>query len=78
MNRTYLAISAAVLVLAVHAATILMLVTFARDLERKKIEAETATGRIETMKDAQELRDEIETLPDDGLFNRLGRWIMPD
>lgn len=39
--------------------------------ERHKIENDALKGRIETLQDTQERRDEIETLPDDALLQRL-------
>lgn len=39
--------------------------------ERHKLENRALHGRIETLEDTQERRDEIETLPDDALLQRL-------
>lgn len=43
--------------------------------------AENAEGaarvQIEALRGAQEKRDAIEALDDDGLLDRLGRWILP-
>jgi cell division protein FtsB len=43
---------------------------------RKEIEA--AQGRIETIQDAKERKDEIQGLSDDDFLSRLGRWLLPD
>lgn len=43
-----------------------------------RIEVDRALGRIESIKEAQGKRDEIEALSDDGLLQRLGRWVLQE
>ena len=66
------------IVLAVSAAFIIAGATISlvsRQLGRSETMMEAAEGRVKHMKDAQERRDEIEALPDDGLADRIGRWM---
>ena len=66
------------ILLAVSAAFIIAGATISlvsRQLGRSEMRIEAAEGRVKHMKDAQERRDEIEALPDDGLADRIGRWM---
>ena len=66
------------ILLAVSAAFIIAGATISlvsRQLGRSEMRIEAAEGRVKHMKDAQERRDEIEALPDDGLADRIDRWM---
>ena len=66
------------ILLAVSAAFIIAGATISsvsRQLGRSEMRTEAAEGRVKHMKDAQERRDEIEALPDDGLADRIDRWM---
>lgn len=66
------------IVLAVSAVFIIAGATISsvsRQLGRSEMMMEAAEGRVKNMRDAQERRDEIEALPDDGLADRIGRWM---
>ena len=46
--------------------------------ERAKQEAEALRDRLGHITENREDRDNAKNLDDDGLFNALGRWFMPD
>lgn len=50
---------------------------YAAQSERARIEADRAQTTIEAMKQNQRDREDAKNLDDDGLFDALGRWLLP-
>lgn len=67
---------AAAIFATVFLAMVSYLVSAAGQRARDQVRAERA--RVESIKEAEGRRNEIESLSDDDLLSRLGRWILPD
>ena len=74
MNRSDMALALAVSVFFI--ATGMIISNVSRNLGRAEVMRDAAEGRVAQMKEAHERHDEIEALPDDGLLDRIGRWVM--
>jgi hypothetical protein len=61
--------------LGVGLAVVWQIVRVIRKSERNDIERERANARIDAMKVAQEVRDEVEILDDAGLADRASKWL---
>ena len=72
MRAEFLIVLAVSVVFIIAGATIS---SVSRQLGRSEMMMEAAEGRVKNMRDAQERRDEIEALRDDGLADRIGRWM---
>lgn len=68
---------AAALVAAIVAGVMWLRHDAARQREAE-LTAATYQDRILRMREAQERRDAANRLDDDGLFDALGRWVLPD
>ncbi len=73
MNRADISLALAVSFVFIAAGMIISNVS--RSLGRAEVIRDAAEERVVQMKEARERHDEIEALPDDGLADRIGRWV---